>query len=56
MWGKKAMIVVIDEDRNLRLVAAMLLPEIHEVILALDREEALEKVKEIPLDVIWPIS
>ena len=56
MWGKKVMILVIDEDRNLRLVAAMLLPEVYDVILAHDREEALEKVKEIPLDVIWPIS
>ncbi len=56
MWGKKAMILVIDEDRNLRLVEAMLLPEVYEVILTHDREEALEKVKEIPLDVIWPIS
>ncbi len=56
MWGKKAMILVIDEDRNLRLVAAMLLLEIYEVILAHDREEVLEKVKDIPLDVIWPIS
>ncbi len=47
---KKAKILVVDdEDRKLRLVEAMLLPQGYEVILAHDGEEALEKVKEIPM-------
>ncbi len=45
-------LVVDDEDRNLRLMEAMLLPLGYEVILARDGLEALDKVKEIPPDVI----
>lgn len=51
--GKKAKILVVDdEDRNLRLMEAMLIPLGYEVVLAHDGEEALQKVKEIPPDVI----
>lgn len=50
---KKARILVVDdEDRNLRLMEAMLTPLGYEVILAHDGEEALQKVKEIPPDVV----
>ncbi len=50
---KKANILVVDdEDRNLRLMEAMLLPLGYEVDLARDGEEALEKVQESPPDVI----
>ncbi|HDZ90459.1 MAG TPA: response regulator, partial [Deltaproteobacteria bacterium] len=44
--------VVDDEDRNLRLMEAMLVPLGHEVIIAKNGEEALEKVRETPPDVI----
>ncbi len=53
MWEKKAKILVVDDDdRNLRLVEAVLLPQGYEVVLAHDGEEALEKVSEMPPDVI----
>ncbi len=45
-------LVVDDEDRNLRLLEAILLPLGYEVILAQDGEEALKKVRERPPDVI----
>jgi putative two-component system response regulator len=45
-------LVVDDEERNLRLMEALLTPLGHEVILALNGEEALEKVREIPPDLI----
>ena len=51
--GKKAKILVVDdEERNLRLMEAMLIPLGHEVVLAQNGMEALEKVREIPPDVI----
>ncbi|MDZ4164593.1 MAG: two-component system response regulator [Smithellaceae bacterium] len=45
-------LVVDDEDWNRRLMEAMLLPLNYEVILAVDGEEALRKVRETPPDVI----
>jgi len=45
-------LVVDDEDRNLRLMEAMLIPLGYEVILARDGEEALKKVQELHPDVI----
>jgi len=45
-------LVVDDEDRNLRLMEAILTPLGYEVILARDGEEALEKVREVSPDVI----
>nr|HID57863.1 two-component system response regulator [Desulfobacterales bacterium] len=45
-------LVVDDEDRNLRLMEAMLVTLGYEVIQARDGEEALKKVQEIPPDVI----
>ncbi len=45
-------LVVDDEERNLRLMKALLIPLGYEVILTLDGEEALEKVREIPPDMI----
>jgi putative two-component system response regulator len=52
MKEKPKVLVVDDEERNRRLMEAMLLPLGYEVILACDGEEALEKVREIPPDVI----
>ena len=50
---KRSRILVVDDDaRNLRLMEALLLPLGHEVALAHDGEEALEKVREISPDVI----
>jgi putative two-component system response regulator len=49
---KPKILVVDDEDRNLRLLEAILLPLGYEVILAQDGEEALKKVRERPPDVI----
>ena len=50
---KKAKILVVDdEDRNLRLMDAMLVSLDYEVILARDGGEALEKVQEVPPDVV----
>jgi len=45
-------LVVDDEDRDLRLMEAMLTPLGYQVILAHDGKEALEKVREILPDVI----
>jgi len=45
-------LVVDDEDQNLRLMEAMLVPLGYEVHLAGDGEDALEKVKEVSPDVI----
>ncbi len=51
--GKRSKILVVDdEDRNLRLMEALLIPLGYEVILARDGEEALEKAREIPPDVV----
>lgn len=52
MENKPRILVVDDEDWNLRLMEAMLIPLDYEVILAGDGEEALQKVREIPPDVI----
>jgi len=45
-------LVVDDEDRNRRLMEALLVPLGYDVVLAVDGEEALRKVKETPPDVI----
>jgi len=50
--SKPKILVVDDEDRDLRLVEAMLAPEGYEVVLAHSGVEALDKVREIPPDVI----
>lgn len=53
MLEEKAKILVVDdEDGNLRLMEAMLSPLGYEVILASDGENALAKVKETPPNVI----
>lgn len=52
MEKRSRILVVDDEDRNLRLMEALLIPLGYEVIMANDGEEALEKVREIPPDVI----
>ncbi len=48
----KKILAVDDEDKNLRLMEAMLLPLGYEVILAKDGEDALEKVQLDPPDLI----
>ena len=45
-------LVVDDEDRNLRLMEAFLLPQGYEVLMAHDGEEALEMVQQVSPDVI----
>lgn len=52
MEGKPKILVVDDEERNLRLMEALLIPLGFEVLLATDGEEALRKVQEDPPDVI----
>ncbi len=52
MQNKPRILVVDDENRNLRLMEAMLIPLGYEVVLARDGLEALDKVREIPPDVI----
>ncbi|MDY6935900.1 MAG: response regulator [Spirochaetota bacterium] len=52
MDHKPKILVVDDEDRNLRLMEALLIPIGYDVILANDGEEALGKVKEDQPDVI----
>ncbi len=59
MKGKAKILIVDDEERNLRLMEAMLLPLGYEVNLAHDGKEALAKVKRsspdlILLDIIMP--
>ena len=49
---KPKILVVDDEERNLRLIEALLIPLGYAVILARDGGEALEGVREIPPDVI----
>jgi putative two-component system response regulator len=49
---KPTILVVDDEDLNLRVIEAMLLPLNYEVVLARDGEEALAKVRDISPDVI----
>ncbi len=43
--AKSKILVVDDEERNLRLMEALLTPLGYEVILTLNGEEALEKVR-----------
>jgi putative two-component system response regulator len=51
--GKKSKILIVDDDeRNLRLMEALLVPEGYEVIKASDGIEALDKVKEDPPDLV----
>lgn len=45
-------LVVDDEERNRRLIDALLIPLGYQMMLAGDGEEVLEKVAEIPPDVI----
>ncbi|MBC8459302.1 MAG: two-component system response regulator [Deltaproteobacteria bacterium] len=52
MEKRSKVLVVDDEEKNLRLMEALLLPMGYEVIMANNGEEALEKVQEIPPDVI----
>ncbi|MBF0497241.1 MAG: two-component system response regulator [Deltaproteobacteria bacterium] len=52
MEAQKKVLVVDDEDRNLRLMEAMLIPLGYEVGLAADGEAALTRVKDSPPDVI----
>jgi len=52
MEEKPKILVVDDEDRNLRLMQLLLTSLNYEVITARDGQEALEKVREIPPDVI----
>ena len=52
MKSKPKILVVDDEDRNLRLVEAMLAPEGYEVVLAHSGQEGLEKTRESSPDVI----
>lgn len=52
LQARPKVLAVDDEDRNLRLMEAMLLPLGYEVDLALNGGEALEKVKQNPPDVI----
>ncbi len=52
MKRKSKVLVVDDEERILRLMEALLIPLGHEIIMARDGKEALQKVREIPPDVI----
>ena len=52
MEKKPHILVVDDEDRNLRLMEAVLLPLGYDVAFARNGEEALAKVRETPVDVI----
>ena len=52
MKSKPKILVVDDEERNLRLMKAMLIPLGYEVVLARDGLEALDRVRKIPPDVI----
>lgn len=50
---KNAKVLIVEDDhRNLRLMEAILLPLGYDVIMARDGEEALEKVREMPPDLI----
>ncbi len=52
MQSKPKILVVDDEERNLRLMKAMLIPLGYEVVLARDGIEALDQVRKILPDVI----
>lgn len=50
--NKPKILVVDDEDRSLRLVEAMLVPEGYEVVLAHSGEEGLEKIRDTCPDIV----
>ena len=51
--GKKTIILIVDdEDRNRRLMEALLLPMGYEVLQAVNGKDAIEKAKEMSPDVI----
>jgi len=52
MDSKRRILVVDDENRNIRLLEAMLIPLGYEVVTAVNGQEALERVKETSPDVI----
>ncbi|MBW2118424.1 MAG: two-component system response regulator [Deltaproteobacteria bacterium] len=52
MEKRPKILIVDDEDKNLRLMEALLIPLGYEVIMANDGEEAIEKVQETSPDVI----
>ncbi len=57
--NKPKILVVDDEERDLRLMEAMLAPEGYEVVLAHSGEEGLEKIREthpdiVLLDIVMP--
>jgi len=52
MNDRPCILVVDDEDRNLRVMDAMLVPLGYEVLLASEGEEALQKARELSPDVI----
>lgn len=52
MNKKPKILVADDEDRNLRLMEAILLPLGYDIVLVHDGKEALEKIQETPVDVI----
>ncbi len=52
MTGKPRVLVVDDDERNLRLMEGMLIPLGYEVLLAPDGEDALRQVQKTPPDVI----
>ena len=59
MQSKPKILVVDDEERDLRLVEAILAPEGYEVVLAHSGEEGLEKIREthpnvVLLDIMMP--
>lgn len=45
-------LVVDDEDRNLRLIEALLEPAGYEIVTAVNGEEALEKMQALPIDLV----
>lgn len=50
--GNPKILVIDDQDLNLRLVEAMLAPEDYEVVLARSGEEGLEKIKDTCPDIV----
>jgi len=52
MDKKEMVLVVDDEERNLRLMEAILLPLGYDVVIARDGAEALDKARENPVDLI----
>lgn len=52
MSDQSTILVVDDEDRNLRLMEAMLVPAGYHVLTAGDGEQALDLVSREPVDVI----